>query len=386
MNKFSVGQRLMADGKLYTVIGYIVYSNLQNGESWTEYRMLSAKNEETWLSVDNENGEYSISWPTVLNNGQIPAKWKKVDEGTQMVVNAVGDVDVDVNETADFIEHEDETEEEILSVEVWPDGTEVSEGFYLDENEVYPFNKPAQKGGGCSGCAVMVLVVFLILAAQTMFFGPSKSPAYDYIKSSSNYQYVTAITGNEKQKAYVYESVADPNSVSAQELKNLESQMSSRNELSVDPNQAAVDPKIDFLVKDLIVNANLNIEYVTENKETKDSVAVLTDKEYCLFYHPETDPSKVYVQVSDRKYNYSSNVAPYAATMALNSWYRSHYYSSAFFRDSARWSGVPSAYDMHQGPIVKDLGNGYYDVYSNDVRRSSVMQRESMGGGHSAGK
>lgn len=379
----------MADEKMYNVIGYVVYSCIETNDTWIEYRMLSQSNEETWLSIDEKNQEYSLSWPSYIKDGQIGPEWHKVDEGTQIVIEYAGDVDVDPGETGEFIEHEDDTEEKILSVEIWEEGSEISEGFYLDEDEITGLGVNGTQGSGCKGCLGMVLffALFLVVFSLASGFLDRSMSAYNYFKSSPTYVYVTSITGSEKQKAHIFESIANENSFQIREVKNLEREMENANELNAKYKKKEIsDPMIDYLVKDLLVHTNLNIEYITENKETKDSVAVLTKQEYCLFYHPEGEPHKIYVQVSDRKFNYSSNIKPYLASMALNSWYRSNYYSSAYSYDASRWSSIPSSYDMYDGPIVKDLGNGYYDVYSNDVKQSSVRHRESMGGGHSAGK
>ncbi len=411
MKRFPIGSKLLVDEKFYKVIGYIVYTNPENdNEQWIEYRMLSERNEETWLSIDDINEEYSLSWPTGLESNQISAKWHKVDEGSQIVQSFEGDVDVELGETSEFIEHEDDDEEKILSVEIWEEGSEISEGFYLDEDEIaevsnnnssantgISYGQHAQENQGCGakvkGClsTAIFFLVFLfgagaISGGMDMLFS-SSTPCKDFISSSLDYTYVTSITGENDLKADVYEATFNETSENLRDVQAMEYEMASTNELHADASSTKTDAWMSLYVKDLIAHAGVNPEYVTENTETGDSVGVLTKNEYCLFYHPEDDPNKIYVQVSDRKYNYSSRTRPYMAAAATNMWYRNHYYSSAYSVDSSKFSDIPSSYNMHQGPIVKDLGNGYFDVYSNDVKNSSAgMSRRSSSGGHSAGK
>ena len=51
------------------------------------------------------------------------------------VVSVMGNVDVVVGDEVSFEEYEDRTEEKIISVEHWDDGTEYSSGYYLDSWE-----------------------------------------------------------------------------------------------------------------------------------------------------------------------------------------------------------------------------------------------------------
>ena len=131
-----VGSKLQIGDVSGLVVGYIQYANTKDrGLRWTEYRLKTAYGER-WLSVDEHYNEYSISQPENKVGGNIGPEWKKVDEGHQVVVSYGGDVDVDMGEKADFIEFEDETEEKILSVEIWSDGTEYSTGYYVDKEQI----------------------------------------------------------------------------------------------------------------------------------------------------------------------------------------------------------------------------------------------------------
>lgn len=363
MSFFEIGSILKIDDIEFQVIGYVVYNNLNDpGKIWTEYRLVSDEGE-LWLSWDDEYQEYSISGPTTLDGGMIDSKWHKVDEGQQTVLSYAGDVDVDIGERASFVEYEDDTEEEILSLEIWEDGTEVSEGYYLDKNEIEWIGvKKVKKNKKVLYWIVMLLLIsFLVPNMFGLVLSLFDRPPtiQQYVKDSSFYEYVTSVTGNENQKANVYRY----NDFSDRQMT-------------------------DIVARNIIEGIEGNTESVTENnQENSDgSISILTKKEYCLVYYPEEKERIVYIQVSDRKYNYSSDHEPYHARKATSLWYRQHYYSSAFQTDSGKWKSIPSSYTMYDGPIMQDLGNGYYDMYASSVRSSSIGRRDSDGGGISSGK
>lgn len=380
LGKIGLGTLLLIDNEIEgEVIGYIDYRNPGDGnKTWREYRVLT-KAGVIWLSIDEHYKEYSVSFPVEMEDGQLPPIWRKVDEGTQVVVYAAGDVDVDEEESAHFVEFEDDTEENIYSLETWEDGTEASNGYYLDEEEIQIVgqktvntNTGRDKKIGC-GCAsifyaftaMIILFAFGIPAMISDYFGWGPG-INDYLKGSKDYQYVTSITGNEKQKASVYENLR----------------------VSDDKGGYNIRQTVDDVAKDIIKGIEGKTEMVSENTENgiNKSISIVTRKEYCLIYYEEDNPEKVLVQISNRKYNYTSDNTPYRAGSAVTGWYRSHYYSSAYTKDSTTWKSTPSAYTMYDGPIMHDLGNGYFDVYSNNIRQESIRRRNSSEGGVNRGK
>ena len=167
--------------------------------------------------------------------------------------------------------------------------------------------------------------------------------------------YETSITGNEKQTATVY-------------LYSL---------------QATTDE----VAMDIIQAIEGKTESVTQKDDQTDAeIAILTKKEYCLVYHPEGEDKDVYVQISDRKYNYTSDNEPYRCSKSVSHWYRSHYYSSSYTKDASTFKKSSSAYTMYDGDTIHNIGNGYFDSYSNSVRQASINNRSSDGGGLSSGK
>ncbi|PID82861.1 MAG: hypothetical protein CSB15_01270 [Clostridiales bacterium] len=416
MNSYMVGDNLEVDGKLYSVIGCITYQN-EDGDKWTEYRLLSENGELAWLSIDNKYGEFSITEASFLTNGEIPSNFEQVDEGVQTVISVAGDVNVKIGDKAKYIEFEDDIEEEIISTEIWHDETEISKGYYLDDDEIiaegdystsddienYTGGESSGKGSGCLPISIFLICVFSFIAfvvgfVLTLFEDDTNKDLMNYLSNDTNYKYVTSITNNDKnkEKASVYETTVTESSEKFLKIKDIESKLKDNNELNINIAPQVKDPIIDFVIKDLIISSGAEIKSITESSDPKNpTVVILTDDEHCLIYKPVDDKDKVYIQVSSRKYVYTSRHSPYLASRITNTWFRSHYYYSAFKSDSKKWSKIPSSYQNYKGPVVKNLGNGYYNVYSSgikkssygsSIKRSSSGSRSSSGGGLSSGK
>ena len=360
---YRVGTLLNIKGRPGKVIGYIQYENPQDSnKAWTEYRIKTSDGE-AWLSCDEIYDEYSISWPANNVSGRIGPEWHKVDEGKQVVRRAEGDVDVDPGESAHFMEYEDVSEEHTLSVEVWKDASEFSRGEYIEKSDIVEtgYEKPSTEDGNSSIWSGLVMAGIFCIAffvALTgnggLSLGINKNIS-KYLEGSEKYVFETSLSGNENQKAtvYAYHTLATT----------------------------------DDVAKDIIQGIAGYTESVTQKDDKNNQeIAILTKKEYCLVYHPENEEQKVYVQVSGRKYNYTSDNAPYRISDAGTLWYRNHYYSSGYPSDSSSYKGTPSAYSMYNGTTIHNIGNGYFDSYSSSIRQSSVNSRQSSNGGLSSGK
>ena len=355
---YEVGTILNIKGIQGTVIGYITYANPKDGyKEWTEYRLSTSKGE-CWLSCDDVYKEYSVSWPANNVNGRIGPEWHKVDEGIQVVKASAGDVDVDYGERAEFVEYEDAAEDNTLSVEMWSDGVEYSKGYYVEKNDIFVMGyKKPKKSSNCMSSIIMLMVFFAVVSFFIVIVNMSKpnKSISKYVKNSSLYTYETSITGQEKQKADVYEFYTSV--------------------------------KTDYVAQDIIKGIEGYTQSVTQKDDQDDAeIAIVTDKEYCLVYHAEDDADHVYVQVSSRKYNYTSNNAPYRCSDSDLRWYRSHYYSSSYNSDSVTYKNTPSAYKMYDGDTTHNIGNGYFDSYSSSIRQQSINRRNSSSGGISSGK
>ena len=355
---YEVGTILNIKGIQGTVIGYITYANPKDGyKEWTEYRLSTSKGE-CWLSCDDVYKEYSVSWPANNVNGRIGPEWHKVDEGIQVVKASAGDVDVDYGERAEFVEYEDAADDNTLSVEMWSDGVEYSKGYYVEKNDIFVMGyKKPKKSSNCMSSIIMLMVFFAVVSFFIVIVNMSKpnKSISKYVKNSSLYTYETSITGQEKQKADVYEFYTSV--------------------------------KTDYVAQDIIKGIEGYTQSVTQKDDQDDAeIAIVTDKEYCLVYHAEGDADHVYVQVSSRKYNYTSNNAPYRCSDSDLRWYRSHYYSSSYNSDSVTYKNTPSAYKMYDGDTIHNIGNGYFDSYSSSIRQQSINRRNSSSGGISSGK
>lgn len=364
---YSVGTLLSVGEESGQVIGYIEYRNPGDGDkTWVEHRMKGPKGE-WWLSCDEYYDEYSVSYPANDVRGRIGPEWHKVDEGTQVVKRYDGDVDVDPGERASFVEYEDATEEKTLSVEMWEDGTEYSKGYYVDKDEIVQTGYRETRRSGYSSAGAdslkrslkfffgFLAVLFAISIIGGIASGSGSKKISKYLKNTYSYTYTTSITGNEKQTADVY--------------------------------QYAYDTKTDDVAKDIINGIAGDTESVTQKDDKEDEeIAILTKDEYCLVYHPEDDAKVVLVQISNRKYNYTSDNAPYRSSSRDSKWYRSHYYSSGYSKDTTSFSKSTSAYTMYSGDTVHNIGNGYFDSYSSSIKQSSVNSRNSSTGGISSGK
>ncbi len=373
---YRIGTKLSIGDISGTVIGYINYSNPQDGnKAWTEYRLYSSSGE-YWLSIDDEYKEYSISYPANFIKGNIGPEWHKVDEGYQVVKGRSGDVDVDYGERARFIEYEDEEEEKTLSVEMWSDGTEYSLGHYIELSEIVDMGydssyTPRSYSSGSSEemspAFKKILTTVMVLFFLLPMFGGVLTTAFASVLGGNNlskyiskrttmYKYETSITGNEKQKADVY--------------------------------RYAYGSTTDEVAMDIINGIDGNTESVSqEDDKENQTIGILTKKEYALVYHPEGEADDVvFVQVSKRKFNYTSDRDPYKSSVHSSSWYRSHYYSSAYSKDATSYKKTPSAYSMYDGDTIHNIGNGYFDSYSNSVKQASIRSRQSSSGGISSGK
>jgi len=369
---YSVGSRLRVDGRIFNVVGKIQYQNTTDRCIWHEYRMFSEDDRrEYWLSVDDVYREYSIS--SVTRSMPDANDYHEVDRGVEKVMGRWGDVDVDFGETAQFIEYEDHTEEKIISVEKWSDGTEFSTGYYLDADEIEYIGKTqttvrsSQSGSDHSGglsvrintlISVIFIVVIMLSALNTPVINllsdlhvPSVSKMLK--NDSLNYSYVTSETGSNGNKADVYKSLHGT---------------------------------VDSTATEIIIHLDGKTEDVMQNTEDKDnSIGILTRKEYCFIY--ESEEGDVLVQVSDRKYVYSTDSQPYRSRSSSHRFYRRHYYSRGYTADSSSFGS--KTYNSYSGYSDTSLGSSdsdSFNTYSRTIRQQSISSRQSSGGGTNYGK
>lgn len=367
---FQKNQQLLIDESEYLVLGGIEFYNQSDGSLWQEYCVKELRhNRIKWLSVDHVYQEYAIytqhpysrdfDESSILSHG-----YHKVDEGTALVRDYFGQVDTSPGESVFYQEYEDQTEEYIISIEQWSGKAEYSKGYYLDWNEVKPLqqaasheksnhrgtaNRRPQRKVSTTIMPYILIGSFFLLLFILLF--NKKPPIASYLKNSSSFSYKTSITSdlNNKEKADVYTTL-----------------------LTVEEAAKAIISAIDGKTEDV------------QESDEDDSVAIMTDKEYCLVY-TSTDEITM-VQISDRAYVYQSTNAPYHSTGHTHSYYRRFYYIRGYSHDYQRYRSKTSGYEDYDGADIPTNYNDTYHTYSSSVRQSSLNSRTSSGGGISSGK
>lgn len=338
------GQVIYIRGQKNVVVNMIEFK--QEKWVWQEYEVVNQQNQKhTWLSVEEdeedktteyylyENFNYHVNERQdefVINN----KKYKIYESGTTYVKSYYGNADVDLGEKCnyrDFLCDEDKT---IISVENWCGEREVTIGYKIEPIDIRITeefeNVKNTYGSNVKTKSVVIYSIIAVIGIVAMIAvgaieGISKKSIRNYIKSnSSKYEYVTSVTNNENnKKAQVYLSKYTT---------------------------------IDETVKDII---NGVPEGITKTKDldestNDDGIGLETSNEYAYIY---TENSKVYVQVSEKKYVESSGTTYHSS-------HYSHYYRT--FRTT------------HE--------NSSYKSYASSARQSSINSRTSSGGGTSSGK
>ena len=127
------------------------------------------------------------------------------------------------------------------------------------------------------------------------------------------------------------------------------------------------------------------IEDVQQNEEDN-SVAIITDNEYCIVYSDTDDVNNTLVQVSSRLYAYTSSESPYHSNTYVSNYYRDYYYSRGYSSDNERYNKYATSYENFSGDYIDKNISDNYRTYSTSVRQSSVYSRSSVGGGTGFGK
>ena len=353
---FKIGDVLNVDGTEYLIIGKITYKNTKDKMRWDEYRMKPVNGgSEKWLSIDDVYHEYSISQ---VKYGINEWGYDLVDSGTEVVVSRSGSVDVHFGDRAQFYEYEDSTEEKIISKEIWSDEVEMSEGYYLDEDEITFVRHDKKEAFKIKYLGSLIVLTFIAIFCL-FTFGPNLASLFHTVPTIQKvltddpcFSYVTSITGNGDLKAKVYKASS----------------------------AFTADAATRWIV-DAIEGETEHIQQDTT--EGSEAVGILTKKEYCLVYRAES--GDMYVQVSGRKYALKNDTMPYCSTSKVHDYYKRFYYSAGYNKDKETYNNSSSPYDSYDGELLV-LSDNTYNGYSRSVRQSSVRTRRSSGGGLSSGK
>ena len=363
---FSIGDRLRVDGDEFRVVGKIVFDGM-----WVEYRLIAqAAGQERWLSIDDHYREYSIS--RKANSSVSFAGYHVVDEGTEVVMQAEGNVDVSKGDKAVFTEYEDVTTEKIISVERWDDEEEISVGYYLDADEIqlissangagrstvassgsaFVSNSQAERNSNILMKAIVGLIAGVVILGNVLPAFASGKTIAKYLKGDAAYTYKTSITGADNQKADVYSTTYS----------------------------------LDAAARDIIMGVNGDTQDIQQNTEDGDSsITILTDSEYCIIYTSEDN--ETLVQISTREYAYRNDNDLYRANRYSNRYYRRYYYSKGYTKDTTTYDDYSSPYSSYTDSTISSSSySNTYNTYSSSIRQSSTSTRTSSGGGLSSGK
>lgn len=373
--KFFLQDVIQVEDKVYHVNGIVSYKNAQDGSYWTEYRLMEEGTyREFWLSVDEVYQEYAMyqmeRYQDRFSEDGIAADgYREVDSGVQIVLNYQGKhLDVDSGEKAKYWEYEDKSTERIISIEEWSDGREYSTGYYVDKEDIRRIKSGQGETGGTYGSSsgitattkkkigivltgfIAFQVLFIILAAVIGSLGSNSIKKY--LEKSDIFTYRTSVTSDldTAEKADVYVSTYD----------------------------------IDATARDIIDAVEGDVEDVQQNTEDEDdSIAILTENEYCLIY--TSSDNETLVQISKRSYAYCSSNTPYRCSIGTGRYFRRFYYSRGYSSDKGRYSKKRDSYTSYDDSTLTSTTDTYKS-YASSVRQSSIARRRSSGGGTSVGK
>lgn len=371
--RFDIGNKIKIAGAAFSVDGYIVFED-NYGASWIEYKLKSKNTFQVkWLSIDRINNEYAVyiqqSYSSDFIEENISAKgYKTVEDSSAKVVDYSGNVDVDLGEVVFYKEYEDNTEELLLSVEQWNGELEYSKGYYIDKEDIenlsfhFDDNLNISQSNNREGSyasninkkkigIVIGIILFIIATALIIKSCSSNNTLSKFIKSNSNFQYVTSVTSDldTSKKADVY----------------------------------STNKTVEEATKLIISGVKGKIGDVQENKDDSTVVVTLSD-ELALIYVSEN--KQTLVQVSTRKYVYSSRTTPYRGTSITNMFFRNYYYRSFYNTDRNRYGNAPNGYSDYTNGTFTPNNNNKYRNYSDSIRQESAKSRSSSGGGISSGK
>ena len=373
---FAIKDYIEIEGIGYIVEGKINFLNEVDGCNWTEYKLVNVTepSDILWLSIDMVYHEYAIykAWH-IPKKGEIEKRgYHLADKGIAKVMDLAGNVDVEYTNQVKYQEYEDVTEEKIISIEEWDGEIEYSIGYYLDADDIERkdrFQETTKKvntmastygatqvrnnsRSGFKRGSVIFLALFIM---GTMLIGKIFSAINEVnlnkvISKDSQFTYVTSITADidNDQKADVYET-------------------------SMTVEEAA---------KAILRMAGSSVKDVDENLEDG-TVAIITKTHYCLIYEDEN--GQTLIQVSTRKYAYTSRQEPYRSRRSTYNYYRSYYYTTSYAEDNKQYNGN-NAYEDYSGGTVATDSNNRYKTYSDTIKQDSVASRSSSGGGTSSGK
>lgn len=359
--RFNVGDTVSVNGTNYYVNGMLVFSS-KDGSVWPEYLLRNVLNgDERWLCTD----ENCMLWE-VLRSKPDMTGYESVESGDETVTEAYGDVDSDPGDSAYYDDYYNRYSNSYISVERWDDETEYSKGVPVDPSQiqlikagdgVVPEKKKSKSKIWLIGLAVIASIFGFKYCGSSQQSSPAIEPG---LSNNANYELKTYLTGSGKEHAQVYGSTAG-NSV-------------------------------DSVTKEIIKYIEGNTTMVYENPIDSASVAIVTQKEYCVVY-PDSISNQTLVHVCNKNWASENSQTPlYHATECTNEFLRSLHIYDVHGEDSLRKSSSSGSHYHHRhssgflsGFLLGRTMSNRYNDYSNSIRQTSVSSRRSSGGGYGGG-
>ena len=399
---FQDRHELEIQGTSYVILGSIAYEDKTQNDHWEEYRLLRLKDHsEHWLSVDHGNAEYEMSF--IAGKMLVPDGFKLVDKGTETVKACSGNVDVEVGEFAHYETYEDESGDHTFSIEEWGDETEYSRGMYIEFGDIRDLgatdaakkelaarqNSKVLRGAAC-------IVLCIVLAVLTMPRRSNRTTSIivdDQLAVMSQYTHEARVE-DDGCTANVYSTSMSVSDTAREIISLLEGNVENVQEDADGRTVAILTPYEYILVYEDAGEDGMGLGDTDDAKSTSQELGTSgEDAGWEDLQSDEDDDSaqsdsaRTLVQVSNRKYAFSTDRRPYHARYRSYHWYRRFYRAEGYASDLASNSDTTSSYGRYTGETTVDSPSGNtYESYAESIRQQSVGSSSSTGGGTSFGK
>jgi len=355
-----VGDAFRIEGTFFRVTGKVQYQNLETQEKWYEYYVFAPETgqralyscgiykKENWL-IEKED---KISLDDVYF----------VEQEVTEVIAARGTVDLQVGERGVLKKYQDAFGKTVKIVRTWNDEDSFYCG-YCEGAMENPFTEdihagkkkrkrkrgfrntertPAQESMFRFRIILSILAVVITTLCSIWNFMNVPS-AMKYIEENNlKYIHLRSLITDNQDFADVYMS----------------------------------SDSLDNTAIELIECIDGKAEEIQQNLDNGDrSIAILTNKEYCFIY--ESVENQVLVQISPRKYAYSSDYALFQGTEYATEYYKHFYYTWGYSSDRKKYPEVTSPYLTYANRVLNINNRDKYSEYADKVwrrkRRRSIF-------------
>ena len=347
-----VGDAFRVENTFYRVSGKIQYKNVETQRTWYEYRVFSPETgEEAWYSCDIYKDE---NWLTKLQSDDSLEDVYFLEQEALQVVATKGVVGDEVGDTMVLKKHQDAFGKNVKLVKSWSEKEEYFSG-YCEGARENPFTEnmgatknrktkkkwfgrnkertPIQKSMLMFRLIVSVLVL-LIASLGSLWNRLNVPSAIEFMEDNPmRFIHVHSLISEQEDFADVYMSTE-----------------------SMDDTAIAVIEHIEGKAEEVQQNAELG----------DDSIAILTEKEYCFIYKSENN--QVLVQVCKRKYAYTCDHPLFQGTELSNEFYKHFYYTWGYRDDRVTYLEVASPYMTYQNTVLNVNNGDKFLKYAKKIR------------------